>query len=154
MFCIHCGKPLDSSCRYCIHCGKYQGKDWRNPETVKTLCSNKGVRIGAIVLAVLLAVACISAMSSPSIVGVWVSDRRTIRFTESGEFQYSDIYGTYTVTDKKTLILETGVFSWTSGYWEYEYDRRAMDSGDGVLGDGYWYRKGNTLYLNGYKFTK
>ncbi len=158
MFCYFCGKEIRDGAVFCSECGKNQTtgqpKKGISKKSDITIEQKRKKTIFLGILAVVLIVVGIIAFSSKSIVGVWMSGTMQISFTSDGQFKRDATYGTYTIDDDKTLILDAGEYSYRSGVWEYEYSEKAIEEYGDLLDDGYWYIKGNTLYLNGNDFVK
>lgn len=103
----------------------------------------------AIVLIVAVLIMIVSAMSSASIVGVWMSGTSKIEFTEDGDFSNSYAsYGTYNITSDKTLEMQYGEYSYFNGRETYKWGPEAKDN------SSYWYISGNTLYISGVEYTR
>ena len=156
MFCSFCGEEIRDGAVFCSSCGKNQitgqMKKGVLPETtsVQTLrCNKKTVRsIVSALLLIVVVIVCVNAFKSQSIVGVWMDGTDKITFTSDGDFQWDSTYGTYTIDDDKTLIMDSGEYSYHSGRWEYQYGPEAKENSD------YWYVSGSKLYFRGDEYTK
>ena len=91
----------------------------------------------------------INKSKSDSIVGVWMDGTDKITFTRDGDFQMDSTYGTYTMDDDNTLILDCGEYSYHSGTWRLQYSSEAKEAEE-----DYWYMADGKLYLWGDEYTR
>lgn len=149
MYCSFCGKQIRDGAVFCSECGRNLTTGNSKIGTVSSKSSNKvWIPILAGVVAVVLLIAIIGSVASPSIVGVWMDGTSQVVFTKDGDYKSGANYGTYTITSDKTLEILYGEYSYNSGRPTYKWGPEAKEDSD------YWYISGGTLYFRGGEYTK